>query len=410
MNHPTGWTDSPTHHAWLAEQTDALLRFYQASSLPQGDFAWLGGDGTPVFDEGLQLWINARMIYSFSIGSLLGRPGCDAVVARGLDRLRSGPLHDGVNGGWFWRVDAQGTPVDSTKQAYGHAFVLLAAAAARLAGHDSTDLWDESVELLDSRFWDEDAGLFVDTWDVSFTSLEPYRGQNANMHLVEAYLLAAEVSGEQRFVDRALRVAQRLIRDITAANDWRLPEHFDDQWHMIADYGLHDTANLFRPYGSTIGHWIEWSRLLLQLHHAVGDRAPWLVPAAQRLFDGAVSEGWDAERGGFAFSTDWSGTVADADRYHWVLAEAIGASVALARTTGDDRYDDLYKLYWNYAADHLIESDGSWVHQLDSLNRPSSDVWDGKPDLYHALQATLFARIPFGPSLVVSLAQEKVER
>ena len=36
-------------------------------------------------------------------------------------------------------------------------------------------------------------------------------------------------------------------------------------------------------------------------------------------------------------------------------------------------------------------------------NRPSGVVWKGKPDTYHAMQATLFPRLPLAPSLAAAL-------
>ncbi|WP_344931743.1 AGE family epimerase/isomerase [Saccharopolyspora gregorii] len=36
---------------------------------------------------------------------------------------------------------------------------------------------------------------------------------------------------------------------------------------------------------------------------------------------------------------------------------------------------------------------GSWRHELDEHNRPAATVWEGKPDLYHAYQATLLPRL-----------------
>lgn len=36
--------------------------------------------------------------------------------------------------------------------------------------------------------------------------------------------------------------------------------------------------------------------------------------------------------------------------------------------------------------DHV---NGSWFHQLDENNQVKGTVWPGKPDIYHALQATL---------------------
>jgi mannose/cellobiose epimerase-like protein (N-acyl-D-glucosamine 2-epimerase family) len=47
---------------------------------------------------------------------------------------------------------------------------------------------------------------------------------------------------------------------------------------------------------------------------------------------------------------------------------------------------------------------GSWHHELDRHNRPAATVWKGKPDAYHAVQATLLPRIPVGISVAGSLS------
>ena len=39
------------------------------------------------------------------------------------------------------------------------------------------------------------------------------------------------------------------------------------------------------------------------------------------------------------------------------------------------------------------EARGSWHHELDPQGRPSSQVWEGKPDVYHAYQAMLLPRL-----------------
>ena len=42
---------------------------------------------------------------------------------------------------------------------------------------------------------------------------------------------------------------------------------------------------------------------------------------------------------------------------------------------------------------------------LDPQNRPSADIWPGKPDLYHAWQAVLIPRLALAPSMATALAQ-----
>lgn len=402
------WIDSPEHHAWLAAQTDALLQFH-ARAAPDpvdGGFWWVDAAGDPLPEKGKQLWIAARHTYGFAIGTALGRPGYRPLVERGIEYLRSGALRDRTNSGWFWAVDADGAVVDDTKQAYGHAFVVIAACAALLVDVDARDLLDDALAVLDERFWDEGDRMFVDEWDGGFTVLDDYRGQNANMHLVEAMMLAADVTGEQRYVDRAMVIAERLIRDVTAANGGRLPEHFASRWVFDPDYNADDRDNLFRPYGSIIGHWLEWTRLLLQLDAATSGTHSWLVGAARGLFDQGLAEGWDPVRPGIAYAVDWTGRVINPDRYHWVTAEAIGAAVSLYRVTGHEKYARWYERFWEYAAGHHIDpGDGSWVHQLNGEDLPAFSAWDGKPDLYHALQATLFARVSGRASLMVELSE-----
>ena len=59
---------------------------------------------------------------------------------------------------------------------------------------------------------------------------EPYRGANSNMHSVEAYLAAGDVTGDPVWPSRAASIADRLINDHARAHAWRIPEHYDENW------------------------------------------------------------------------------------------------------------------------------------------------------------------------------------
>jgi mannose/cellobiose epimerase-like protein (N-acyl-D-glucosamine 2-epimerase family) len=48
-------------------------------------------------------------------------------------------------------------------------------------------------------------------------------------------------------------------------------------------------------------------------------------------------------------------------------------------------------------------TNGSWHHQLDASNQLTATVWPGKPDLYHAVQATVIPRLPLAPSMATAL-------
>ena len=188
-----------------------------------------------------------------------------------------------------------------------------------------------------------------------------------------------------------------------SAHGWRVVEHFDGRWTPLPDYNRDDPRHAFRPFGVTPGHGLEWSRLLLHLHASLGSPPEWLVPAARGLFARALHDGWAANCG-FVYTTDLDGRPVATERMHWVLAEAIGAAAALHAVTAAEDYDRWYQTFWDVADEQFRDRRrGSWRHELDERLQPSDGTWAGKPDVYHALQATLIPRLPVTPSLAGAL-------
>jgi hypothetical protein len=82
-------------------------------------------------------------------------------------------------------------------------------------------------------------------------------------------MAAFEATGDKAYLDMAESIAPLLIGKRATASRWRLPEHFNENWEIDPDYAGRD---VFRPYGTTPGHWLEWTRLLLQLWQLGGRR------------------------------------------------------------------------------------------------------------------------------------------
>ena len=396
--------------SWISEQTPLLLDLALKSVADEGGFGWLDDEGTIDRAQPRFLWITCRMTHVAAIGTVLGHPGCRQAMEHGIQGL-TGLFHDDQYGGWYTSVDWDAHP-DPAKAAYPHAFVILAASSAIVAGSASAhDLFTEALEVSTTHFWDKDHSMVVEEWDRSFSTLDPYRGANANMHTVEAYLAAADVLDRQsdpeadQWRDRALAIADRLINKEARANRWRIPEHFDSGWKHLLDYNKDHPADPFRPYGATVGHGLEWTRLCLQLDASLSTPPAWLREAAICLYDRAISDGWAVDgTDGFIYTTNWDGIAQVHERMHWVVAEAIGASSALKTAGIRDTGDDIAR-WWDYAATYLVDPEtGAWHHELDRHNKPSSTVWSGEPDVYHALQATLIGSLPLSPSIVPAVA------
>ena len=397
---------APAHSAWLSEEGDRLLSFGRSAKHPGGGFGWLEEDGSIDLDRPRELWITCRMTHVYSLGHLLGRPDCASLVDHGVAALR-GIFRDGANGGWWAQVDAAG-PTARDKTAYEHAFVLLAAASATAADRPGArELLDEALTVFLDHFWDDSFGMVVEQWDEAWTRLDPYRGVNANMHSVEALLSAADVLDDPTLRDRALRITTRVVHGFAAGNSWRIPEHFDAGWTPQLEYNADEPAHPFRPFGATIGHWLEWSRLVLHLRASLGSSVPdWLLADAVSLFDAAVREGWAVDGAdGFVYTVDWSGHPVVRERMHWVVAEGTATAAALHAATGDPSYAEWYRTWWQHIDTCFRDPvHGSWHHELSPDNQPSNHTWAGKPDTYHAYQATLLPRLPLAPTLARALA------
>lgn len=400
----TDWLSTPTHRAWLQREAERLLAFAATSPQEGQGATYLAADGSPEAGRPAETWITCRMVHCYALGHLMGVPGSRPLALRAMSGL-TGALRDPEHGGWFHTAAG-----DGAKQAYDHAFVVLAGASATVAGlPGGRELLDEALTVFDERFWDEQHGRACDAAQPDWSATDPYRGINANMHTVEAMLAAADATGEARWLGRARRIAE-FARGQAAAHDWRLPEHYDEQWLPLLEYNAEQPEDPFRPYGATIGHGLEWARLFLHLEAALGAPDDVWLSAAQRLYERAVTDGWARDGAdGFVYTTGWDGTPVTADRMHWVAAEAVGAAAALYHRTGEERYAADYARWWDHIAEHFLDAEhGSWHHQLDASLAVASSVWPGKPDIYHALQATLIPRLPLAPSMASALAQGKL--
>ena len=419
---PVDWLTAPTHRVWLDAECRRLLAFGTRAGLPAGGAAYLDDAGEPDPAQGVQTWVTARTAHVYCLGVLLGVPGSAPVADAALAGL-TGRLRDAEHGGWFHALDADGAPdAASGKSCYDHAFVLLAASSAALAGRPGgTTLLAEAADVYLRYFWDESVGRPVDTWDVAFARADDYRGLNATMHSVEALLSVADAvealegpeataigGGAAAWRERAARAA-RFVVELADAHGDRLPEHFGPDWTPDLELNRDRPGDPFKPYGATPGHGLEWARLLLHVEAATGDDEA-LAAAAVRLFDRAVADGWAVDGAdGFVYTTDWDGTPVERQRMHWVVAEAIGTAAALHRRTGQRRFADRYAAWWDYAERYLIDrAAGSWHHELDPANLPAATVWPGKPDLYHAVQTTLVPRLPLAPMLARALREGRL--
>lgn len=424
------WFDSIEHNRWLSACLQDLLDYGRKSEVKTG-FACLDRNGEVDLEQPIQLYLTSRMVHVFSLGVLLGVPGCRRLVEHGI-RCLNQYFRDPDNGGWFdaieHELDQDGKAIPykgrDDKRSYSHAFLLLGAASATAADRiGANELMQEAIRDNDLHWWDQEAGMVCESFNRDYSVCEDYRGLNSNMHMVEAYMLVAQVTNDSKWTQRAIRILERVAR-VSREYDWRIPEHYDSQWQPLLGYNRDNPQETHRAYGSDVGHSFMFSRLMLEaramLKNTKKEVPEWLREAATEIFERAREDAWRRDGApGFVFTVDWEGKPIIRDRQAWVQFEAIGAAVTMLRAAQQegasaevvDHYEHCYRAWLDFAYEHFLVRGGRIVHRLSSENQPL-DLENQKlrDSVYHAVQAVLLPRLPLSPAFAMALAQGLLDK
>ena len=345
---------------FLRAHVEDILAFYEPNVLdPAGGFFQHFLDDGSVYDhETRHLVSSTRFVFNYANAFLqTGRDHYRDWAAHGLTYLETHHLTD--QGHYLWQRRGE-IIEDGRAMAYGHAFVILAAAwAMRVDIADARGVLDRCWHFMETHFYEPEHGAYADERDESLVRLDGYRGQNANMHTVEALIAAYESTGDITFLERADSVARKFTVDLAAAADGQVWEHYATGWSHDWKYNIDKPDDLFKPWGFQPGHQVEWAKLLLQIDaHRPSD---WHLQTATSLYAAAMRNGWDEDHGGLVYGYAPDGSFADATKYFWVQAEAIATAWRLYCRTGKTGYRDDYLRLWDWSWRHLVDHEhGAW--------------------------------------------------
>ena len=176
--------------AWFGEHLtkDILPHWLSHALTPNGlFFPHLGRDWSRLDKDTCSLVSQTRLLYNFSTGfAITGRKEYVDAVNHGADALLR-YFADPEHGGWYLRCKLDGTPIDTRKDLYGHAFAIFGLTHASVAT-ERADLKQAALdtwELVRSQFQDAEGG-YQAVMSRTFSPLPHTRSQNPIMHLFEA--------------------------------------------------------------------------------------------------------------------------------------------------------------------------------------------------------------------------------
>ncbi|WP_438447617.1 AGE family epimerase/isomerase [Gorillibacterium sp. sgz5001074] len=315
------------------------------------------------------LVLNARILWTFSRAYRNDpQPRYLEMAERALAYIER-VFRDPEYGGYYWLVAPDGSPIQSKKMTYGHAFYLYGAAEYILASGrtELLPLTEELFALVERSFDPIRSGYveaFARNWteegDLRLGDQDPNdkKSMNTHLHVLEAYTQYYRVRPTPVLAERLRRILTDMLERIIDPATGHFSLFFDEDWHV--------KSNLI-----SYGHDIEGSWLLMEAAHVLGDaelkdRA---AQAALRMADASLVRGVDSD-GAMMWDGNMEG-ILDSDKHWWVQAEAVVGFVNAWQMSGEARFWDAAIGCWRFIRSHLITPSGEWYWKTDRSGRPS---------------------------------------
>ena len=348
-----------------------ILPFWLALRDPEGGFyGEVTSDGAVLKDAPRGEILNARIIWTFAAAyKALGKQEYLLAALHARDWFVSNII-DKENGGVFWSVSADGTPIDTKKQLYSQAFAIYAFSELYKVTSDNADLEvaENLFNIIETRFADHDNGGYGEALARDFSPLEDMslsahdinadKTMNSHLHLLEAYANLYRVWKNDSLKDSLESLTSLMVDRITGP-DGHLRLYFQNDWTVL-------------PGAVSYGHDIETSWLILESASVLDD--PQLTDKVRHcsLALGRAGNEGLLEDGSMMYEMMPDG-VRDLSRQWWVQAETVVGNLWLWKYHGDDDGFRRAVKCWDWIMDNLVDRNcGEWFWGTDP---------DGNPDL-----------------------------
>ena len=323
-----------------------------------------------------RVMVHARQLFVFSRWAKLTGNNKFIAKADKIFEFMITAFWDPENGGWFSKLNLDGSVQDQTKDLYAHAFVLFGLANYKNSLNRKTahDWIDKTLTIIERKFSRKD-GSFCRDLSGDFVDLSPQiRSQNPHMHLLEAtlYLLENDKQNPRylTLVNRLLNLFENKILD----NKNKLIREYLDQSFK---------PRLVNSFIIEPGHHYEWAWLLNwsdKIH-----KSKKYDTLTKTLFDTGWRLGWDFNNGGVFDEFDCENNqVFLSTKRLWPLLELIKVlSVLSSNSHGDDLTSTLTIVLGRY-----IQPNGTWIERFNQ-NWSAVDTTMPTSSIYHMAMTIL---------------------
>lgn len=274
---------------------------------------------------------------------------------------------DKENGGIFWSMNYDGTPLDTTKHTYNQAFCVYALASYYEASKDKEAL-DMAVELFkvieekctcDNGYKEAGSIAFEEVLNdkLSENGVIADKTMNTLLHVFEAYTELYRVAGLPE-------VKQRLEWILDTFADKVFDPELGRQ-KVFFDYDYNSIIDLY-----SYGHDIETAWLIDRGVEVLGETKyeEKMTPITKTLTEQIYKHAFNGE----SLANECERGVVNTKRIWWVQAETvIGFLNGYQKDNSKTKYLEAAINEWEYIKKYVINKDlGEWYSELDENGKP----------------------------------------
>ena len=382
---------------WRAELSAKIMPYWlRTMDEQQGGYLLADDAKTARRPTEKQLVSQTRMIWTFS---RVHHRGLSDAQHNYLNAATHGyrflcrSLFDSQHGGYFWKTDLAGQPLNDCKFLYGQSFVVYAlveyyrASGEREALQRAVDLY----HAIQRHLHDPQNGGWFEHTERNWVPLRPgdqrnevevigYKSANAHLHWMEALTELYDVTRNpdvKKSLQEALRLNMKFFYPRDAADS---AFHRQPNWKPVTDAA---------SAGLSYGHNVEFAWLMVRAEQVLKRKPSWNHFYAH--LDHALKYGYDHRLGGLYNRGLNNQPATDTAKIWWVQAEMLAALTdALAHRpnpTCETALRQLVHFIRTYQAD---PRDGIWLDTLDDSGLPvrtaKAHSWKAN---YHDVRAIL---------------------
>jgi mannobiose 2-epimerase len=329
-----------------------------------GFFGRINGENKVISDAPKGAILNARILWTFSAAfRALGHSRYLKIASRAMDYILCN-FFDEENGGTYWILNCDGTPLDTKKQIYSQAFFIYALSEYFMASSDEKAKVKaiELFNLVEEHSFDKEMNGYLEAFDRRWGELADLRlsakdanekkTMNTHLHVLEAYTNLYRIWPDKHLGSQLKNLVEIFLEKIIDKGTSHLNLFFDENWQCKSTI-------------ISYGHDIEASWLLFEAAGVLDDKV--LIKRVKEASVRVVRAAMEGSQhdGSLIYERDNAVGHLDMDRHWWVQAEAVVGFLYAYKFTGDESFLNMSVKCFDYIRKYLVDpKNGEWYWSI----------------------------------------------